>query len=267
MTVRRYQDGADTGEVHQQFYRRGGIRAASLALAGKPTAWGSVGAMVSLLHGRTITRYAVAPTGDRQFEFPQDSRSEVQGYRGALVELGALVQPAPTVSVGLKASLPYARRSSFVFSSQTSNRNRVNMPLSYALGVAMQVTPQTRAAVDVRHAPLTYATLNGQPGYYPHDLTSLHLGVEHRRMVGGVVQSFMAGAFTHPTMETDARGARIHGGGVSLGTSRPFGALELDFAATYVGLTPQYLVQESATYRMIVRERALTLNLGLRLRK
>lgn len=259
----RFDQEAGTTRSTEGYHSSGGIRALSAGGAYAPSSRVMIGTSVSRVGGELHSLRSWLLTAPR-YENSSESRSAVR-YRGTAVDVGALLRPLEQLHVGIRATLPYSRSSTWSSEGVESVERTLRLPLMLVTGVAYDLNASRRLSLDYRHEPWSRArsSVDGSP-WFPLgdlDLESLHVGFENRVSWRGGTRGVRAGAFTRPTLARDASGDRLSGYGLALGSGHVLGDLAIDLAATYVYTRP--FARTMYPRRMEAQDNDLVLAIGL----
>jgi hypothetical protein len=259
--------GEQSGALRERRSRQGGVYAYSGGVGVSFWERLRVGAAVNVLTGATQTRSTLRALGPVWSDpGTTTSKTEVRGYSGTSIDLGAIVHVGEKLRIGTKLGLPYSRESDFEANNGTVTRSRVETPMTYAVGLMYNSAPGRVWALDVRHEPWTKGTatvLNtgAQTQTGSFDITSYHIGYERSEDFQGTRVSTRTGLFYRPTAFGDFEGDQIIGYGGSLGRAWRWHRVGFDLSGSYV-FYGEHVRNDTAAGRFAVAEQEIQMMAG-----
>jgi long-chain fatty acid transport protein len=267
--TREYVAGAERATVVDSFERTGGIRGFSVAGAFAPSQRFMAGVSASFLGGRTDSETRFEVTGNTNQNRTETSRSGTADYTGTAVELGTLIRPLESVTLGMRYALPYERTSRTINEGVEAGRATLHVPASMSVGIALALNSSSRLAFDLKHQAWSEARVTDTetgatlPAPDRQDMTSYHLGYEALSDAGTHLKAFRLGAFTRPVILPDAENNKYTGYGGSLGFGWSSSRVSLDTALSYLFYDPHARWVPTASRRFEVQDNEILLTAGL----
>jgi long-subunit fatty acid transport protein len=217
----------------------GGVSAISPAVAVQINDMLSVGAVVNILGGSWENLEENSWTEDKV-----EANSE---YSGTSVDIGVLVKPSPTFSIGANFYLPYTLTETV--KGQDGSDDVVydlNVPLFFAVGLMFRATDNLSLAADYRHRPWSGSEFFQDGEQYDEELwklqdaNSFHVGMEYLIQSGKAIVPIRLGFYTLPTPGTDydyennEEGDQISYNGLTTGVGLVLGSFILDGSFEYL---------------------------------
>ena len=179
----------------------GGVSAISPAVAVQINDMLSVGAVVNILGGswENVEEYSW-----------EDEKDETNSdFSGTSIDIGVLVKPSPTFSIGANFYLPYTLTETV--KGQNGMDDIVfdlNVPLFFAVGVMFRANDNLSLAADYRHRPWSGSEYfqDGEQwdaeDWQLQDANSFHVGMEYLIQSGKAIVPLRLGFYTLPTPAT-----------------------------------------------------------------
>jgi long-subunit fatty acid transport protein len=184
----------------------GGVTAISPAVAFQVNEMLSFGAVVNILGG-SWTSEETDFDGEVDEKFSSD-------FSGTSIDIGVLVKPSPTVSIGANINLPYTltetNRDDLAGSEDVEFE--LDVPLFWAVGLVFRATDNLSLAVDYRNRGWSGVEYRRDgmkiEDFELYDSNSFHAGLEYLFEAGNTIIPARLGFYTLPTpaSESNAEG-------------------------------------------------------------
>ena len=201
----------------------GGVNTISPSIAVQVNDLLSVGAAFNINTGSSSSYY--------RDSFGADTTGGNEDYSGSGIDIGLMLRPSETISIGANINLPH---------NLDASNSKFAVPLFYSIGVAFHASDNLLLAADFQSRPwsnsedLKSLTDNG----YNPDLNSIHIGMEYLLTSGTAVIPLRVGFFTNPLFQWDQNKKQLVAGVITFGSGLVFGGLVLD--ASYELQTIKY---------------------------
>jgi hypothetical protein len=196
----------------------GGINAISPSLGFQINEMFSLGATVNILTGSVdVENY------DEVFDDKFAEDEYTIDFSGTAIDLGVLVKPTPTFSIGANLNLPHT-----ITGEVDGDEADLDIPFFFSVGAGFRATENLLIGFDYRSRPWTNTEFDGEDSIFVEDANSIHVGLEYLVMAGDNVMPLRLGFYTQPLPAQDALEDQISNNVFTAGIGLLMGNIILD---------------------------------------
>ncbi len=224
-TTGNFLGETDNGDVELKSIRTGsgGINAISPSIGFQVNEMFSVGTTINFLTGSVKSE---EKTEINDIEVNDDDMKI--DFSGTAIDLGVLVKPTPTFSIGANINLPHA-----ITGEIDGEEGDLDIPMFFNIGAGLRATDNLLFAFDYRSRPWSDAEDEDGDPIFDEDANSIHAGLEYLLMAGNNVMPIRLGFYTKPLPEQDANEDQISNNVITAGLGIIMGNIIVDGSFEY----------------------------------